>query len=620
MTAISTTGTLTAGSSKTFNLAPGSALSLTLSPNVRVTITETPETVSGSGVGGNASRVHRPELAGTFAYGPYAMGGGVVVAVASNSGSSVAWTRKDTVVTTDSTGTSLVDAAGKAIKGTISAFRSMMFVGDSFVEGAAYFTLIPLASNVGSIGAAFAIKGTELSCPAGVGVLSHDAATKTLTWTPFGLSAGAAVNAAATGFLYVPGPTAKTGIYLDWFGATRTYTTGTANLTARAVGFAATQNNSNGFPTTAMAFAQQAVSLAYMDDALNGNKAIYGLGGAMSAEILAAAAQYSGVRCDIACICAGQNDGPNSIAASVTFANIQGIAAAISANQIIVCSLPPRNADTATQQAVKQQVNRMLYDWCRAVGYLFFDLNGTVADPATGNWLSTYSTDNVHPNGRGSVAIGRALGSLILKAVGWDVSQMRPSYFGKYDATNNPRGSLFATDGMGTFEGSGGTAGTGASGTIPAGWRVRRTTGAAMTAVGAKVAYTDRPGNEFRLTFASAAADEVVTVDPPGTISTGLAVGDVVKARITFNVVSSTNLNQLALAIYDNGSTTQARAMWNLDGVLGDFTGQMVVETNDWTLITGFTNLTFQILIGFANGGSGVIGIPQVDFFKVPQS
>jgi hypothetical protein len=103
MSTTTTTGTLTAGSSKTFNLAPGSAVSLTLSPNVRVTITETPESVSGSGVGGNTTRVHEPQLPGTFAYGPYAMGGVVVVAVASNSGSSVAWTRKDTVVTTDST-------------------------------------------------------------------------------------------------------------------------------------------------------------------------------------------------------------------------------------------------------------------------------------------------------------------------------------------------------------------------------------------------------------------------------------------------------------------------------------------------------------------------------------
>jgi len=52
-------------------------------------------------------------LPGTFAYGPYAMGGVVVVAVASNSGSSVAWTRKDTVVTMNEDSTSLVSGDGE---------------------------------------------------------------------------------------------------------------------------------------------------------------------------------------------------------------------------------------------------------------------------------------------------------------------------------------------------------------------------------------------------------------------------------------------------------------------------------------------------------------------------
>jgi len=108
MAAITTTGTLTAGNSRTFDLAPGSALTLTLLPNCRVTVTETPETVSASDAGGNSPRTHNHQLAGVVTYGPYAMGGSVVVDNASNSGSSVAWTRKDTVVSTSSDGTSLV--------------------------------------------------------------------------------------------------------------------------------------------------------------------------------------------------------------------------------------------------------------------------------------------------------------------------------------------------------------------------------------------------------------------------------------------------------------------------------------------------------------------------------
>lgn len=112
MAAITTTGTLTAGNSRTFALAPGSALTLTLLPNCRVTVTETPETVSSSDAGGNSPRTHNHQFAGVFTYGPYVMGGSVVVDNASNSGSTVTWGRKDTTVSTSSDGLSLVSGAG----------------------------------------------------------------------------------------------------------------------------------------------------------------------------------------------------------------------------------------------------------------------------------------------------------------------------------------------------------------------------------------------------------------------------------------------------------------------------------------------------------------------------
>ena len=114
MAAITTTGTLTAGNSRTFALAPGSALTLSLLPNCRVTVAETPETVSASDAGGNSPRTHNHQFAGVFTYGPHVMGGSVVVDNASNSGSTVTWRRKDTVgtVSTSSDGLSLVSGDG----------------------------------------------------------------------------------------------------------------------------------------------------------------------------------------------------------------------------------------------------------------------------------------------------------------------------------------------------------------------------------------------------------------------------------------------------------------------------------------------------------------------------
>ena len=107
------TSTLAAGASRTFNLSPGSALTLVAPPNVRATVTETPNTVSASDVGGNASRTHDLQMVQTVTYGPYPMGGTVVVANASNSGATITWVRSDSIVAESAAGAvSLVDGDG----------------------------------------------------------------------------------------------------------------------------------------------------------------------------------------------------------------------------------------------------------------------------------------------------------------------------------------------------------------------------------------------------------------------------------------------------------------------------------------------------------------------------
>lgn len=119
MALLTSMSTLAAGASRTFTLPPGSALTLTTLPNCRVTVTETPETVSASGVGGNASRVHDLQLAGVVTYGPYAMGGSVVVAVASNSGSTVTWVKSDAIFPSASIlGQGLDIAGSRTVTGT----------------------------------------------------------------------------------------------------------------------------------------------------------------------------------------------------------------------------------------------------------------------------------------------------------------------------------------------------------------------------------------------------------------------------------------------------------------------------------------------------------------------
>ena len=116
MTLSTSTSTLAAGASRTFNLSPGSALTLVAPPNVRATVTETPNTVSASDVGGNASRTHNLQMVQTVTYGPYPMGGTVVVANASNSGATITWVRSDSIVAESAGGSvSLVSGDGTPI-------------------------------------------------------------------------------------------------------------------------------------------------------------------------------------------------------------------------------------------------------------------------------------------------------------------------------------------------------------------------------------------------------------------------------------------------------------------------------------------------------------------------
>jgi hypothetical protein len=493
---------------------------------------------------------------------------------------------------------------------------SIAFYGDSLVENSSSY-LTPISTPVQSLGAGFAVKGTELNCPAGDGTLTYSGATKTLTWAAFGESAGVATDASKTGLIYVPSGVAAHGIYLDWFGATRTYTSGSVVITARAAGFNLRQYQSSGFCYVAMAFSRQCVAVAPFADDKNGNEAFYGLGGGRSDELLSAYWQWGNIKSTIAVLCIGQNDAPSSLTASQTIDNIKALVAKINAKKIIICTLPPRNGDSADQKKGKQLVNTWIYSYCAGSTYLYpFDLYGYLADTTTGDFLAAYSTDSVHPNGNGCISAGRPLGALIRSLVG-DVSVRRPSYLDMYNATTNPSGSLFPTAGMSTFEGSSGTAGTGASGVIPTGWRVRRTTGSAMTAVGSKVAYTDKPGSQYQVTLASSAASEVVRIDVPTGLLSGIAVGDVVEAQLVCTVVSSTGLSKLQLSVYDNGSTTQVASFANRDGIITDFTGQVVIKTPKWTIPVGFTSLSFLIDVGVEAGGSAVIGFDSAAFNKV---
>lgn len=116
MTLSTSTVTLAPGSSRTYSLAPGEAVTVATEPNCYVTVTETPEVITTADQGGQTNvRTSILQYKGEWTYGPYALGGTVVVAV------SLAKSTSSASVTLGSAAAAVVGAAGFKIGAPVVA-------------------------------------------------------------------------------------------------------------------------------------------------------------------------------------------------------------------------------------------------------------------------------------------------------------------------------------------------------------------------------------------------------------------------------------------------------------------------------------------------------------------
>ncbi len=102
---------------------------------------------------------------------------------------------------------------------------------------------------------------------------------------------------------------------------------------------------------------------------------------------------------DIVILNAGSNDAAAGVSLATYRTNMTTMINAIRATgaALVVVSPPPRNGMTTS---ISQYAN-WLGAYCRQVGIPFVDAYALFANPDTGEWLNGYSTDGVHPNGKG---------------------------------------------------------------------------------------------------------------------------------------------------------------------------------------------------------------------------
>lgn len=469
--------------------------------------------------------------------------------------------------------------------------------------------------------AAWSLDYGEWECPGGVGVLNFDGTN--LTWAPNGLSAGAAVDATQSGKLYIPGPAANQGLWINWFVGRGTYSATAMSVDIQANGFQLYVYQANGHIVNALAQTNQALRMATDSNVLRGRKAFYGLGGASSTDFVAASWQWTQIVGDIYVEGLGTNDIGGSVVPATIIANRTTVWDWVvgQGKILIIEELPPRLSESSTQMEYRHKVNQAAYSYSQNNPRVYFSARGRyLQDPAStsGNFMLSspaLSIDGIHPNGLGGYRGAIPLASIFTALK--PGSLYRTNYGDIYDATNNPGGNLLSA-GMGVWNGTSGTASaTGMSGSLATGWTIARGSGTNITAACSKVARTDGiPGDWQQVILGGALGNEYVQI----TRSAGVmlaAAGSVIEAVLEVVVLESSGLNIIDVILQPN--VVSARAGQAFGTLGGDpIAGQkFFLKIYDWPVPATATGFAAYVRLGIQNGGSATILLGDVYFRKV---
>lgn len=223
---------------------------------------------------------------------------------------------------------------------------------------------------------------------------------------------------------------------------------------------------------------------------------------------------------------------------------------------------------TTAMKDRQNEINRWAAEMGRTMGFPVIDPMPVIIDvtSSTGEALASMTYDGVHGTPVEGYAVDRLIADYFL-ALGLGAPPKTVSRADAYDATNNPRGNLATAGGL--FQSgaaAGANQGTGASGTVPTGWRNRLVSGTG-TCVSSLVARTDGGlGSWWQVVITSTGADAVVF---SMTLDTGLAAsvtaGDRMFAECDFELGTGSVINYVQLGLEDANGSGQAE--WGQDGV-----------------------------------------------------
>lgn len=498
---------------------------------------------------------------------------------------------------------SLVSGAGNAK----SSEPRILFIGDSITDYGSARETMTISTSVTPYGNnAFSIISLSWANGSGnSGTLFFDKAAQTLRWTASGDSAGAPVDVSRAGVYTISsGTSAKTitivcrprGYSGSTDGALTVTTTAQTELSRRSgktYGYWAHAKAGCGFDISTLA---------------NGGSQIRDITESAAWQVSAGA--YDAVVC-----LAGANDIPVDRTLAQIIADYSDLIPTLKAKaaRVFMLTMLPRSSGmTAGRRQIMAAANKWLLS-LRIQGVTVVNAFSRLVDPAsaTADQFSGALEDGLHPAIPGAEAVGEAVYLALADAFAFDQVSVASSQGDTYDAINNPQGNRLPAGG--TFTGTAGTAGAGASGTPPTGWTVARESGADLLVVISQVARTDGlPGNMLRLSITNpGATSQTMVMNPSAT--TAVAAGQVWRTQCSVVPSALAGVQSIAVSIEPAAMSGRFVASWgqnNFAGaVLAGAKRKQVMEPWPLEMPAGAALANVYLRVTLAAGGSATLDL-----------
>lgn len=377
------------------------------------------------------------------------------------------------------------------------------------------------------------------------------------------------------------------------------------SITSQCWSTSATQNytNSNGYLSWLRVLSKQSVDVSYETTwATSGYTTTQIVNAGYHTSAAAAGLDFCIVHCGI------NDDSSLSTAFATATANLTSIYNAILASGAVVVAIPIMSQASISTSKKKfvGRVNNWIYTQAKNnPRIIVVDPNPYVISHSTGEPITNYTSDGLHPSIRGAYWIGKLL---------WDaLSNFIPArdvlhswYYDDYDAADYPSGNLISA---GMMTGTGGWKGTNGTitGNVADTWNLNG--GAAMASISvaaSKVARTDGIDGVWQQLALSGTSPATVQAIQfylqAASFGTEVSVGDTIEAMMEFEVDAghSNILNICSVLSFTGASYSSVDMAYNSSTITILDTGSAikgVLRTRPIVVPSGASNFTFNNLV-----------------------